>query len=54
MVVGTNQAIKFPQDLLDFIADWKDKPGNLIMVLHRVQETFGYIPRAAAVKVAEL
>lgn len=36
-----------------FIEEWKDKPGNLIMVLHRVQEKFGYIPRAAAFEVAE-
>jgi NADH-quinone oxidoreductase subunit E len=36
-----------------FIAKWIDKPGNLIMVLHRVQEEFGYIPRQAAFEVAE-
>ena len=36
-----------------FIEEWKDKPGNLIMVLHCVQEKFGYIPRAAAFEVAE-
>ena len=36
----------------DFIAKWKNKPGNLIMVLHRVQEEFGYIPRDAAFEVA--
>lgn len=36
-----------------FIDKWKEKPGNLIMVLHRVQEEFGYIPRDAAFEVAE-
>ena len=36
-----------------FIEQWKEKPGNLIMVLHRVQEEFGYIPREAAFEVAE-
>ena len=36
-----------------FIDEWRDKPGNLIMVLHRVQEEFGYIPREAAFEVAE-
>jgi NADH-quinone oxidoreductase subunit E len=35
-----------------FIAKWKDKPGNLIMVLHRVQQEFTYIPRQAAFEVA--
>ena len=32
-------------ELKAFIEDWKSKPGNLIMVLHRVQQTYGYIPR---------
>jgi NADH-quinone oxidoreductase subunit E len=36
-----------------FIEQWQGKPGNLIMVLHRVQEEFGYIPRDAAFEVAE-
>lgn len=54
MAVGTEPKIEFSPELLAFIADWKEKPGNLIMVLHRVQEEFGYIPRQAAVKVAEL
>ena len=54
MAVGTEPKIEFSPELLAFIADWKEKPGNLIMVLHRVQEEFGYIPRTAAVKVSEL
>jgi NADH-quinone oxidoreductase subunit E len=40
-------------DLDAFIEKWKGKPGNLIMVLHRVQEEFGYIPRQAAFEVAD-
>ncbi len=35
-----------------FIEKWRSKPGNLIMVLHRVQEEFGFIPREAAFEVA--
>ncbi|ORC35341.1 NAD(P)H-dependent oxidoreductase subunit E [Marispirochaeta aestuarii] len=46
--------IQFSSELLKFIEEWKEKPGNLIMILHRVQEEFGYIPRQAAMKVAEL
>ena len=41
-------------ELKDFIQQWKSKPGNLIMVLHRVQEHFGYIPRQVAFEVADL
>jgi len=35
-----------------FIEKWRGKPGNLIMVLHQVQEEFDYIPRNAAFEVA--
>ena len=43
----------FSADLLKFIEDWKEKPGNLIMILHRVQEEQGYISNEAAMEVAE-
>ena len=39
-------------EIYAFIEKWQDKPGNLIMVLHRVQEEFGYISRDAAFEVA--
>ena len=54
MSVGTAEEIKFSDELMAFIEEWKNKPGNLIMILHRVQGEFGYIPRAAAMKVSEL
>ena len=38
----------FPQDLLSFIDEWKVKPGSLIMILHKTQETFGFISRPVA------
>ncbi len=44
----------FSDELMEFINVWKDKPGNLIMILHKVQEEFGYIPREAADKVSQL
>jgi NADH-quinone oxidoreductase subunit E len=40
--------IEFSKELRDFIAEWKDKPGSLIMMLHRIQEEFSFIPREAA------
>ncbi|MDD2454932.1 MAG: NAD(P)H-dependent oxidoreductase subunit E [Kiritimatiellae bacterium] len=45
---------KLSSELKAFIAEWKNKPGNLIMVLHRVQQSFGYIPREVAFEVAGL
>jgi NADH-quinone oxidoreductase subunit E len=37
-----------------FIEEWKTKPGNLIMVLHKVQQTYGYIPRDVAIETSKL
>ena len=41
-------------ELEEFIQHWKKQPGNLIMVLHRVQEHFHYVPRSVAFQVADL
>ena len=46
--------LKFSDSLMSFISEWKEKPGNLIMVLHKVQGELGYISREAAERVAEL
>jgi NADH-quinone oxidoreductase subunit E len=40
-------------ELEAYIRKWKSVPGNLIMVLHRVQQHFGYVPRPVAFQVAE-
>ncbi len=45
---------KFSSELISFIEEWKDKPGNLIMVLHKVQEEQSYISREAADTVAKM
>jgi NADH-quinone oxidoreductase subunit E len=44
--------ITFPGELLSFIEEWKNKPGSLIMILHKTQETFGFISRPAAEQLA--
>ena len=49
-----NDTIKFSDELTKFIMEWKEKPGNLIMILHKVQEEFGFIPRDAADQVSEM
>ncbi|MGL1891344.1 MAG: NAD(P)H-dependent oxidoreductase subunit E [Spirochaetaceae bacterium] len=49
----TEEKIELPQSLLDFINLWRDKPGNLIMILHKTQEHFGFIPRGAAIELAK-
>ena len=41
------------QELDEIIASWRDKPGNVIPVLHRAQEVFGYLPREVQEYVAQ-
>lgn len=48
-----NGTIQFSQELDAFIEEWKNKPGNLIMILHKVQEEQGYISKEAAALVAK-
>nr|MBP7480839.1 NAD(P)H-dependent oxidoreductase subunit E [Spirochaetaceae bacterium] len=43
----------FSKELEAFIEEWKEKPGNLIMILHKVQEEQGFISKEAAKAVAE-
>jgi NADH-quinone oxidoreductase subunit E len=42
----------FSRELITFIEEWRNKPGNLIMILHQVQEEFGFVSREAADQVA--
>lgn len=44
---------KLTPELKAFIAEWRDKPGNLVMVLHKVQQHFGFLPREVAFEVAD-
>jgi len=48
------EEISFPPELIAFIDEWKVKPGSLIMILHKTQETYGYISRAAAEQLSLL
>ena len=36
------------------VAKWMDKKGNLIMILHDIQDAFGYIPEHVARRIATL
>jgi NADH-quinone oxidoreductase subunit E len=46
--------LEFSKELIAFIEEWKERPGNLIMMLHRIQQEFGYIPREAAERLARM
>lgn len=45
---------ELPKELLDFVEEWRDRPGNLIMILHKMQQIYGYVPRAAALELARV
>jgi NADH-quinone oxidoreductase subunit E len=54
VITKDKTATEFSSALLQFIEDWKDKPGNLIMILHRVQQEFGYLPRPVVIKLSQM
>ncbi|MHC6202259.1 NADH-quinone oxidoreductase subunit NuoE family protein [Breznakiellaceae bacterium SP9] len=49
---GEEGKVTFPKELVAFIDEWKVKQGSLIMILHKTQETFGFIPRSAADQIS--
>jgi NADH-quinone oxidoreductase subunit E len=40
------------EELNSIIDKWKDVKGSLVMMLHAVQDKFGYVPRGAAMEIA--
>ena len=54
MQSATREEVRLPDELMEFIEDWREKPGNLIMILHRTQEVYGYIPREIAVELSRV
>lgn len=47
------EEIKLTEGLRNFVEEWKDRPGNLIMILHKVQEEYGYVPRPVALQLSK-
>ncbi|MFP4374549.1 MAG: NAD(P)H-dependent oxidoreductase subunit E [Spirochaetaceae bacterium] len=54
MQSATQDEVRLPDELMEFIDEWRDRPGNLIMILHRTQEVYGYIPRKVAVELSRV
>lgn len=40
------------EEIASLVKKWKDKEGNLIMVLHELQNFYGYVPRPAALELS--
>ncbi len=41
------------EDLIAFIDTWQKKRGSLIMILHRIQQEYGYVPRRTAIELSQ-
>ncbi|MBN2658198.1 MAG: NAD(P)H-dependent oxidoreductase subunit E [Spirochaetales bacterium] len=50
----TTEEYKITDALAAFVEEWKDKPGNLIMILHKTQEEYGFIPRTIAIELGRM
>ncbi|MCL2093408.1 MAG: NAD(P)H-dependent oxidoreductase subunit E [Treponema sp.] len=51
---AAQKGVTFTPELMAFIDEWKVKPGSLVMILHKTQETYGYISRESAMHLAKL
>ncbi|MFA5088260.1 MAG: NAD(P)H-dependent oxidoreductase subunit E [Candidatus Omnitrophota bacterium] len=45
---------KLQKDLQDIVGKWKDKEGNLIMILHAIENRYGYVPREVSLELSRL
>jgi NADH-quinone oxidoreductase subunit E len=43
---------KFTIEIKDLVDKWKNKEGNLIMILHEIQNHHGYVPRELALELS--
>jgi NADH-quinone oxidoreductase subunit E len=50
----TTEEYKITDALASFVEKWRDRPGNLIMVLHKAQGEYGFIPRAIAIELGRM
>lgn len=53
-VTAEPEVLEITEGLMEFVREWKHKPGNLIMILHRTQQEYGYVPRKIAMDLAKV
>jgi NADH-quinone oxidoreductase subunit E len=41
-------------DLKVLVDKWKDRKGNLVMIFHEIQNTYGYVPRGVSMELSKL
>jgi len=45
---------KLNPELVSLVQQWKDKEGNLIMILHEIQNHHGYVPRELSLELSRM
>ncbi len=50
----TTEEYKITDALASFVEKWREKPGNLIMILHKAQSEYGFIPRKIAIELGRI
>ena len=50
----TTEEYKITDALASFVEKWREKPGNLIMILHKAQDEYGFIPRKIAIELGRI
>ena len=45
---------KISEEVLELVNKWKGKEGNLIMILHEIQNHHGYVPRELALELSRM
>jgi len=53
MFTKAAEEVKVSKELTEHINKWRDKTGGLIMILHKVQEEYRYIPREIALYLSK-
>jgi NADH-quinone oxidoreductase subunit E len=42
------------EEVTEIAVRWKSRPGSLIMILHEIQNRYGYVPRSISLKLSEI
>ncbi len=42
------------RDISEIVSRWKDNEGNLIMILHEIQNRYGFVPREVSLYLSDL
>lgn len=45
---------KLEVDIKKIVDRWRDKEGNLIMILHDIEDLYGYVPRQVSLEISKL